>query len=847
MEETNPNRAALFGAAAVLLAAALLLAEYAIPNAVRWTTFTPDSHDYLPVRLSAASITEDSIGSYLFAYHRVLIAAMTAAICLLIIAIGLRRVLCSAQRKVEGADLSRNDEKRDEIDRQRAAIARLSWWRDSVVEPIAGAVTIALVAWLANVILVAKGDVEWFRTLLPSPWHVTRQLQVHAGDFTDAMLRSGGHLAIAAILGTVLGIVTGYVLSRLPWLHRSTAIHITIVAGLPPILLSEIFAKIAVLRPVEFLLGSETAANRIGILMATWAVTWPTLTATTLALRSIEPEFRRSIRILGARTPFQWMHHVELPVVGPAVLSNLRVGIAIGLIVLLYGEGRGGSPDHKTLGVWLSEIGSEFPLPKIFALLVFTSAVFVGLEAALRIVELIVGRRSRSRAMVHKQSALSETTERRQALEQFENARDRWLHDNAKVFERAGAALIRVETVTKTYAGQVAFSNADDTPLEFKAGRISSIIGRSGAGKSTLLKLMLGFARPDTGRNGITVAGHAIGAAADRWIDDHACYVSQKPTLLQHKNVLGNLLFGVRQEIRRSGGGGGLVAEVEYAKWLLGYAGDRPNPDIAKTPLGLLIRFFGLQEKLDRRPSELSGGEAQRVHLLRWLMLPRPVLIMDEAFSALDQPLKGMLRDAIVRHAQRFKIAMINVSHDRADVLQMSHQIVFVNRGRVEAVGTPDALYRNPTSRDLAIFLGHTNLFMVNAAREDALSVTRDFYRGVDFGGGGARIPVAKAPLGTRDDTIIFIPVNAVSVSKPEGSSADEVFRVEELRFLGTHYEARLSRDLSDVDSRTLRLEVALAEADRRVLFPSGTEENVTGRTVAVKPSEITIINERRP
>jgi ABC transporter family protein len=78
---------------------------------------------------------------------------------------------------------------------------------------------------------------------------------------------------------------------------------------------------------------------------------------------------------------------------------------------------------------------------------------------------------------------------------------------------------------------------------------------------------------------------------------------------------------------------------------------------------------MGLDEKMEFLPSQLSGGEAQRVHLLRWLILGRPILVMDEAFSALDQPLKGMVRDAIVRNCQAFGTTVLNVSHDRADAV----------------------------------------------------------------------------------------------------------------------------------------------------------------------------------
>lgn len=245
------------------------------------------------------------------------------------------------------------------------------------------------------------------------------------------------------------------------------------------------------------------------------------------------------------------------------------------------------------------------------------------------------------------------------------------------------------------------------------------------------------------------------------------------------------------------------------------------------------------------------------VHLLRWLVLGRPILVLDEAFSALDQPLKGMVRDAIHRHTKAFGISVVNISHDRADVLQVSDRVFFVENKRIIENATPRQLFFAPTSKDLAEFLGHTNLFHVQINPEDRrlVSVQRDVYRDVMFpepetlkleqgvsavyierSGDEPRIAEAGSPHAARDSGIFFIPsgdVNVTAIENGESIQGDNLFKIESMRFTGTHYDMRLVRE--SVGGLVFRIDAIVQDDDLMKLLPSGvSQDQLVNRRVAV-------------
>ncbi|WP_441286920.1 ABC transporter ATP-binding protein [Sorangium sp. KYC3313] len=195
------------------------------------------------------------------------------------------------------------------------------------------------------------------------------------------------------------------------------------------------------------------------------------------------------------------------------------------------------------------------------------------------------------------------------------------------------------------------------------------IIGGSGAGKTTLLRLLIGLERPTTGH--IWVDGVDMGALDDFEMNrmrQRFGMVFQYAALLDSLTIFDNVAFPLR----------------EHRKHM-------SKRDIRDKVVGML-NSLGLENKEDRMPSELSGGQRKRVGLARALMLEPEILIYDEPTSGLDPLTSRMVDDLIEETRSRFKVTSVVISHDMASTFRIAHQAFLVIQGRVVASGTPDEL-----------------------------------------------------------------------------------------------------------------------------------------------------------
>lgn len=848
--------------------------ESLAPNSKRLLLTEEDSSsliDFMPARLDfefSGPGNQTNWATYIFSYPVLLLAAGVLGLLLFAWNLHSFRRCVALKSLVEG--ILRGSKKTahpvddgysEELARSRLRVESLR--KEWLIEPLIGGFFITLLAWLLMTIIAGKVDPPWSRPFLPPPMLVSQNLQLFGAEFLIAMLRSSWHMLQGVLYGCILGITLGFLLSHTPWLRKWTAWHVAIVSALPPFLLAEVFRQL-VRGPFIPIFGvHDELAFKLAISMASWAVMWPVLTATAHALSSIDQEYRRSIKLLGARSALDRVRYLELPVIMRPVLSNLRVGFVIGLIVLLYGEGYGSPRQYPTLGLWFSDITSNFKLQTLVAFIAFTSVLVLVVEVTLRYIEkrLFPTQQTYSRASNGPELRPSVAEERRSCLERFENSR-KWQWPSPPwqgiKWEKAEQEVFRMTGVRKTYGGKPAFLVPEGKTLSLSPGDFLSVIGRSGAGKSTFLRLLLGFEEPDQLAGATLQIGSAdllneTRSILEPKLESMVAYVSQRPLLLPHRTVAGNIMFGISQQLRHAKAkkyGDGDIENfyIDYIDWLLG--GIKPeawrwptekkgNPLACDSPLGLFVRFMGLDDKMTNYPSELSGGEAQRVHLLRWLALGRPILVMDEAFSALDQPLKGMVRDAIQRHVKALGISVINVSHDRADVLQVSDRVFFIDDHKVADDGQPRDLYYGPRTRDLALFLGHTNIFKVASADSSGriINLCEDSYRETGFNP-PLTIPLQKEiePGLTRQDSkredqmqssmpvhdrLLFIPRSDINIvhlfTSDDSSSQDRIlcgFKVDSIRFTGTHYEILWSKKLTE--NQHFRIESVIQDDDLR-------------------------------
>ncbi|MDM9383756.1 sulfate/molybdate ABC transporter ATP-binding protein [Chlorogloeopsis sp. ULAP01] len=236
---------------------------------------------------------------------------------------------------------------------------------------------------------------------------------------------------------------------------------------------------------------------------------------------------------------------------------------------------------------------------------------------------------------------------------------------------------IVVENVSKHFDS---FKAVDRVSLEIKSGSLVALLGPSGSGKSTLLRLISGLEMPDSGRIVLTGKDATYQSVQERNIG----FVFQHYALFKHMTVRQNIAFGL--EIRKA----------SKAK--------------AKRRVEELLELVQLGGLGDRYPSQLSGGQRQRVALARALAPEPEVLLLDEPFGALDAKVRKDLRAWLRRLHDEVHVTTVFVTHDQEEAMEVSDEIVVMNKGRVEQVGTPAEVYDHPATAFVMSFIGPVNV-----------------------------------------------------------------------------------------------------------------------------------------
>ncbi len=236
---------------------------------------------------------------------------------------------------------------------------------------------------------------------------------------------------------------------------------------------------------------------------------------------------------------------------------------------------------------------------------------------------------------------------------------------------------IVVENVSKQFGS---FKAVDQVSLEIKSGSLVALLGPSGSGKSTLLRLIAGLEMPDTGKIWLTGTDATYQSVQERNIG----FVFQHYALFKHMTVRQNIAFGL--DIRKTPKAK-VTARVEE--------------------LLDLIQLKGLGS---RYPSQLSGGQRQRVALARSLAVQPKVLLLDEPFGALDAKVRKDLRAWLRRLHDEVHVTTVFVTHDQEEAMEVSDEIVVMNKGKVEQIGTPAQIYDHPATAFVMSFIGPVNV-----------------------------------------------------------------------------------------------------------------------------------------
>jgi iron(III) transport system ATP-binding protein len=240
---------------------------------------------------------------------------------------------------------------------------------------------------------------------------------------------------------------------------------------------------------------------------------------------------------------------------------------------------------------------------------------------------------------------------------------------------------IEFKAVTKRYGGA-------DSPLVVKGidlvvpkGTLTTILGPSGCGKTTTLRMIAGLDAPSSGRiliDGVDVT--TLGPA-----ERNVSMVFQSYALFPHMNVIENVGYGL------------VVSGI--------------GKEEVQRRARAAMESVGLTGYDARLPSELSGGQQQRVAVARALVLEPSVMLFDEPLSNLDARLRRAMREEIRALQQRLALTVAYVTHDQAEALAVSDQIVVMDAGRIAQAGTPAQLYEQPATEFVAGFMGEAMLF----------------------------------------------------------------------------------------------------------------------------------------
>ncbi|SFV38523.1 iron(III) transport system ATP-binding protein/putative spermidine/putrescine transport system ATP-binding protein [Devosia crocina] len=254
--------------------------------------------------------------------------------------------------------------------------------------------------------------------------------------------------------------------------------------------------------------------------------------------------------------------------------------------------------------------------------------------------------------------------------------------------------MLEISGLTRRFGPQTVLN---DVSLTIAPGQVACIVGPSGCGKSTLLRLVAGLDRPDLG----TIAVNGTTLSSPGW------------ALEPHKRQL-NMVF------------------QDYALWphmsvekIVGYGLDRLDTESRKTRVLALLDQLRISALADRLPSQISGGQQQRVAIARALATDPALLLLDEPLSNLDVQLRLEMRKEFSTLFRSVGKTVLYVTHDPLEAASFADVLVVMNKGEIEQVGTPEALFASPRSAWIATLAGYdTSIEGTLIAHSDERAIT---------------------------------------------------------------------------------------------------------------------------
>lgn len=224
------------------------------------------------------------------------------------------------------------------------------------------------------------------------------------------------------------------------------------------------------------------------------------------------------------------------------------------------------------------------------------------------------------------------------------------------------------------------FKASDDVSFGIEKGQLVGLLGPSGSGKTTILRIIAGLEHQDSGD--VLINGKLVNDinASQRGIG----FVFQNYALFPYMTVYDNIAYGLKVQ--------------------------KKSREFIKERVRELLKLVELPELEKRYPEQLSGGQKQRIAFARALAPNPQLLLLDEPFAAIDAKVRQELRTWLKDMITQIGITSIFVTHDQDEAIEITDRIIVTNRGRVEQVGTPMDIYRNPHTPFVAQFIGNSTI-----------------------------------------------------------------------------------------------------------------------------------------
>ena len=237
--------------------------------------------------------------------------------------------------------------------------------------------------------------------------------------------------------------------------------------------------------------------------------------------------------------------------------------------------------------------------------------------------------------------------------------------------------MITLETLTRSFQGRTA---VDAISLEVKEGELLVLLGASGSGKTTALKMINRLIEPTSGR--VLLAGEDVSTIAPHLLRRRIGYVFQRIGLFPHMTVAENIAI-----------------TPTLTGWSLPRIEARVNE---------LLELVELDPSVyrNRRPGEISGGQAQRVAVARALAAEPRVMLLDEPFGALDPLTRNRLQQSFARLRRQMNLTAMFVTHDVMEAILLADRIAIMRDGRIIQTGTPRELLQSPADDSIRQWLG---------------------------------------------------------------------------------------------------------------------------------------------